>query len=93
MKKYVGNMKEYIEKFRAFQQKGGRILRGCGRGHNSWDGPQYRKGTRLSRQKFQTFIYIDENLSRELLWNYTGAIFLKLGIVVVVYRKLRMCNF
>ena len=54
IKKYEGNMKEYMEnmkeiwgkKFRAFQQKGGEILRG----HNSWDGPQYQKGRRVFRQ-------------------------------------------
>ena len=44
--------------FRAFQQKGGEeILRG--RGHNSWNGPQYRKGRRVSRQKIRTISSMD----------------------------------
>ena len=62
MKTYEGNMKEYVENMKKCEGNnvglrripglpaGGReILRG--RGHNSWDGPQYRKGRRVSRQK------------------------------------------
>ena len=58
---YEEKWRKYEENFPLYMSRGtwkissrgeGGALRGRGRGHNSWDGSQYRKGRRVSRQNW-----------------------------------------
>ena len=67
-------MRTCPEQFQAFQQ-GGEILRG--RGHNSWDGPQHRKGRWVSHQKKV------ENRLKFILFTYNTITLFTLSLYIV----------